>query len=174
MRRRSLWILGIGLQLLAAGSALANDSDGTHYSRWPKVRLAGFAVGAGYTRLGGPGLFGYPYGWGYGPGLYAGSFGGYGPWGWGDPFYGPLPAASFYDASLGKLKLRELDSSASIYLDGGYAGTAGKLKTMWIEPGTHELRITEGDRTFEERIYVLTGKTMTLNPELTSNGGQAR
>lgn len=165
-RSRSLMhfgITGLGLLWMLAGgrSAIASDDSSPHYSRWPKVRLAGFAVGAG-VEFGGPAWFGYPLGYGYGP---------LGPSAWGDPFFA-YPAASFYDLTMGQLKLRDVAPDAAVYLDGGYAGPAGKLKSMWIEPGTHELRIAHVGQAFEEKIYVLTGKTMTVNPENSQGGRQ--
>ena len=160
-------ILAAGAILCIFGTSLFADSSNTtgKYSRWPKIRVAGFAVGGGYSHFGALGYpgFGFPYysAFGYAPFGFFGDF-------WLDP-----PAA-YYQASLGELKLKTLDKNASIFLDGGFAGNAGQLKSMWIEPGTHEVRVTEGNRSFEERIYVLTGRSLTLHPELATEGSEKK
>jgi hypothetical protein len=144
------------LVFVAAGAAQAANSSG--YSRWPKVRLAGFSVGVGYSHFSGgyPGFgypyygFGYPfYGFAYSPFLY-------------DPLFYSVPPAYFYQDTLGKVKIEGAEKDAAIYLDGGFAGTAGKLKDMWVEPGVHDLRVTSQNHTYERRIYVLTGKTLKI------------
>lgn len=64
---------------------------------------------------------------------------------------------------MARLNLNVADKSAGVYLNGGYAGTADGLKSMWLEPGAYnlELRGPEG-QSFQRRIYVLSGKTVRL------------
>jgi hypothetical protein len=93
----------------------------------------------------GPGFYGPAYyGW-YGPGYVA-------------P-YGVVAAA--YE---GKVKIDTKMKDASVFVDGGYAGTAGQLKTFPLRPGTHiiELRDPSGQSIFQEKIDVLAGKTTKL------------
>jgi hypothetical protein len=51
-----------------------------------------------------------------------------------------------------------------VYVDGGYAGTIEHLKSFWLEPGAYDVAVTTADgRRFEQRVYVLTGKTLKLD-----------
>src|ERR1700688_5143040 len=99
--------------------------------------------------------------------FYRGYFGGpfYGPayYGWyGPSYYGPYAAAPA--PFEGKVKIDTKMKDASVFVDGGYAGTVGQLKTFPLRPGTHniELRDTSGQTIFQERIDVLAGKTTKL------------
>jgi hypothetical protein len=93
----------------------------------------------------GPGFYGPAYyGW-YGPGYYA-------------PYaFAPAPY-------LGKVKIDTKMKDASVFVDGGYAGTVGQLKTFPLRPGTHniEVRSPSGQSIFQEKIDVLAGKTTKL------------
>jgi len=96
----------------------------------------------------GPGFYGPSYyGW-YGPGYY----------GW----YGPYGEAAA--PNTGKVKLETKMKEARVYVDGGYAGTVGELKTFPLRPGTHniELRDPSGQSIFQEKIDVVVGKTTKL------------
>jgi hypothetical protein len=55
---------------------------------------------------------------------------------------------------------------ASVFVDGGYAGTVGKLKTFQLRPGSYniELRDHDGHSFYQERIEVIAGKTLKLVP----------
>lgn len=92
-----------------------------------------------------------PYGaFGYGP--YA-----YGPYGYGS--CGAVPNA-------GQVKLDTKVKDAQVFVNGSYAGTAGKLKTMWMRPGTYTIEIkAPGRARYAEKIYVIAGKKITLNPD---------
>jgi hypothetical protein len=72
-----------------------------------------------------------------------------------------------YGPGMGEVKLKSESRDAMVYIDGAYAGTADKLKSMWLEPGAYnvELRTDNGDK-FERRVYVLSGKTLQLRAEL--------
>jgi hypothetical protein len=98
-------------------------------------------IGAGF----GPG-----YGW-YGPYSYWGPYGYYGP------AYGP--------SSPGQVKLVTQNKDAQVYVDGGFAGTAGKLKKFWLAPGQHdiELRDASGNVLHQEHVTVIPGKTVDIN-----------
>jgi hypothetical protein len=143
------------LALFAATSMAADNKPGR------KVRLGGVMVNAGYSR--GPAW--YPY-YGYG------GYPGWGRWAFYDPiFYSPflhpgLYTGFGYGPNMGEVKLAGVDKEASVYLDGGYAGPASKLKSMWLEPGVYnlEVRSTACDK-FERRIYVLTGKTLQVRAQ---------
>ena len=104
------------------------------------------------------GYFGGPfygpayYGW-YGPTYY----GRYGP-----GYYGPYAVAPA--PNVGKVKIETKMKDARVYVDGGYAGTVGDLKTFPLRPGTHniELRDPSGQSIFQEKVDVLVGKTTKL------------
>jgi PEGA domain-containing protein len=85
-----------------------------------------------------------------------------------DPFY--WDRYGFYhpryvQPTTGEVKLKTDMKTASVYVDGGYAGTAGKLKHFSLPPGTHqvELRDSEGVVIAERNVQVLLGKTITLD-----------
>ena len=82
------------------------------------------------------------------------------------PFYGPYPYGAYYGVpNVGHVKLDTKVKNAEVFVDGAYAGTAGKLKTMWMRPGTYniELRAPGGEQ-FTEKIYVMAGKTVHVEP----------
>jgi hypothetical protein len=92
------------------------------------------------------------FGWGYSP-----YWGGY-PYPYGYYGYGPASGALKFDTSV---------KDAEVYIDGAYAGTVGKLKTMHLRPGNYDIEVRAAGRTqFDEKVYVAAGKTLHLNPEL--------
>ena len=102
----------------------------------------------------------------FGPGFYGPAYyGWYGPayYGW----YGPAYYAPYTFAPapyLGKVKIDTKMKDASVFVDGGYAGTVGQLKTFPLRPGAHniEVRSPSGQSIFQEKIDVLAGKTTKL------------
>jgi hypothetical protein len=90
------------------------------------VRFGGITVGAGYTHFSGPydpyGPFGYyPYGWSYASLLW-------------NPFWPGYPALLphlAYSSDKGEIKLTTDLKNADVYIDGAYAGSAFRLKSMW-------------------------------------------
>jgi hypothetical protein len=98
------------------------------------------------------GVYGPGWGW-YGPG-----WGWYGPYGWGYAYgYAPVPNS-------GEVKIENVAKDALVYVDGGYAGTAGKLKKFALQPGNHdiELRDPSGHVFQQEKINVIAGKTLEI------------
>src|SRR4030088_1292250 len=94
----------------------------------------------------------------YGPGYYYGPAW-YGP-GWGMPYgyyRGPVTGGVKFDTKM---------KDASVYVDGGYAGTVGQLKAFQLKPGSHdvELRNRDGRSFYQEHIEVVAGKTLKLVP----------
>lgn len=153
-----------------ADSAQATSEKNKRHIRWhiaPSISL-------GYAHLSGPVLFDpfYPYGF-YPYGVYPTDFiyGGYGPYPFGyAPFYAPYyypPFAFDQRAGRGQVKLSGAAKDAQIYLDGAYAGTADHLKKMWLDPGAYKLEVsTPAGQKFEKRIYVLSGKTLKIDAQL--------
>ena len=102
----------------------------------------------------GGGWYGPGWGW-YGPRWYGPAW--YGAWGWGPGYYVP---------NAGKVKIVTPDKNASVYVDGGYAGTVAKLKKFSLRPGNHEiaLRDSRGHTFYQERVQVIPGKTIEIHP----------
>ena len=90
-------------------------------------------------------------------------------WGYG-PYWGPYPYPyGYYDyvPATGAVKFDTDVKDAEVYIDGGYAGTVGKLKTMHLRPGSYDIEVRAPGRTqFDKKVYVAAGKTVHLNPEL--------
>ena len=140
-----------------------NQNDERSSGHQTHVRLGGFVVSAGYAHFW-PGA--YPYGYPYGP------F--YSPFSaalWWDPFWGfpvgyPVGYFSPGDGK-GEVKLSDAPKDASVYLNGGYAGTAEHLKSFWLDPGAYDLVLSSPDgREYQQRVYVLTGKTLKIEAKL--------
>ena len=82
-------------------------------------------------------------------------------------WYGPAYVAPYGVVPgpyAGKVKFDTKMKDASVFVDGGYAGTVGQLKTFPLRPGTHniELRDPSGQTIFQEKVDVLAGKTIKL------------
>ena len=89
------------------------------------------------------------------------------PWGWYAPYYGPYGYGPYVYPNAGEVKLDTKEKDAEVFINGAYAGTAGKLKSMWMRPGSYELEIrARGRDPYAERIYVVAGKTLHVHPNL--------
>ena len=101
----------------------------------------GVFVGSGFAPMG---YYGYGYGYG--------------------PFYRPYGA--YYGVpNAGQVKLDTKVKDAQVFVDGAFAGTSGKLKTMWMRPGTYNIELrAPGQAQFAEKIYVTAGKTVHVEP----------
>lgn len=133
-----------------------------------RIRLGGVSVSGGYMG-GGPAWWGPPY-WSSWSGM-----GMWRPWGpaWWDPmWYGGWAHPGFWNGfgqgpGMGEVKLPKMPNEAMVYLDGAFAGPAAKLRSMWLEPGRYQLEVKdENGRAWNRKIYVLSGKTLELRPEL--------
>jgi hypothetical protein len=71
---------------------------------------------------------------------------------------------------MGQIKL-DAPKGSTVYLDGAVAGSAEKLRSMWLEPGIYELQVTgeDGDE-YRKKVYVLSGKTLSIRAALTAVG----
>lgn len=91
-----------------------------------------------------------------------------------DPFWGPLspyyyPASIAYGVDKGQIQLKADPKDAAVYIDGAYAGTAKQLKNIWLDPGAYDLSVrAAGREPFQQRLYVLTGKTLGISAKLTA------
>ena len=158
-------LLPVALMLCSTATvAWASDGEGR------RIRLGGVSAGATYNR--GAAWWG-PYAYGYMPAAWGPAY--WRPWGpaWWDPFwYGGWAHPGYWNGFAqgpltGEVKLTDAPKEAMVYVDGAYAGTAGKLKNMWLEAGAYNLELRdESGRNWQKRIYVLTGKTLALKADL--------
>lgn len=145
--RRNRWSVGAVLCGLLFCAAAAQA----------RVRLGGVFVSGGYSHFSGPY---YPYGYGW-----------YGPFGYDPFFYSPYFLSPYYSTgfargpNMGEVRLRTDRRQAEVFLDGAYAGTVGELKHIWLQPGAYNLEIRENDASYTRRIYVLSGKSVRIEPQ---------
>jgi hypothetical protein len=88
--------------------------------------------------------------------------------GWYDPFWGPYPYRPYVysEPTTGKVKLDTKDKSAEVYVDGSYAGTVKELKSLRLRGGSYTIEVRgPGDRNYAEKVYVVPGKTIHLDPD---------
>ena len=134
------------------------------------VRLGTVTVGASYTRFSDNFFVSpfwaygfYPYYFGYAPFFYDPSYRSY--------FFEPYAAGFAYGPDKGEVRLDAKPSSASVYLNDAYAGSAGKLKHIWLEPGAYDLTVAAADGSeFHQRIYVLSGKSLKIHARIIAQG----
>jgi len=147
----------------------SSDKDSPAEKRKFRLRLGGVSVGAGYSYLSGPYYYPYAYPFGYAPfGFYPGNWVAASYW---YPISSPYP---FYTPDAfrsgdgrGEIRLTTDPKEAKVYIDGGYAGTADKLKTLWLDPGAYDLTVSaDGREDFHERLYVLSGKSLKISAKL--------
>lgn len=134
--------------------------------RKTRVRLGAVRVGIGYTRFSGSGFYPYPYAYRF-PYWYTPLF--WDPfWSYYAPFYHPGFFTGFpYADDKGEVRLTAEPRQAEVFLDGAYAGTADHLKSIWLEPGAYSLSVRAANREpFEQRIYVLSGRTLRITAAL--------
>lgn len=142
-----------GLLIHSVSAAFGDEGQAAKPSqpaRKTRVKLGPVTVGGFYSHLSGPGYYGYPYysrySYPYAPFYHPGFFPGFGP-----------------AADKGEVKLQAEPKTAEVFLDGAYAGVAGDLKSMWLDPGAYNLTVKAEQRApFAQRIYVLTGKTLRI------------
>ena len=84
--------------------------------------------------------------------------------------YTPMPRVRVPRArkvTTGEVKLKTEDKTASVYIDGGFAGKAEKLKKIDLRPGKHLIEVKdESGRSFKQRVYVTKGKTVEVVADL--------
>jgi PEGA domain len=92
--------------------------------------------------------------------------------GWYSPFWGSYwgPAyGGYYYAhpNSGEIKLDTKVKDAEVFINGAYAGTTHQNKSMYLRPGSYNIEIREaGHPQFAQNVYVVSGKTLHLHPEL--------
>jgi hypothetical protein len=153
-----------------------SDQDSKAAKHKTHFHLGEVTVGAGYTNFGhsliAPFYPYYPYG--------VSTIGTFHTLLFEDLIYGRLyypPYDLTYAITKGEVRLQSLgrNKNAAVYIDNAYAGTAGKLKHMWLDPGAYDLVLKAADASsFHQRIYVLSGKTLKITPEFKMNRSTPR
>jgi len=95
----------------------------------------------------------------------------YRPYGWGPGWYGPYWGPPYAVVPYtGQVKIKTNDKNAAVFVDGGYAGQAAKLKKFALRPGAHniELRDPSGHAFYQERVQVIPGKTVEIHADYLS------
>ncbi len=172
MRKSMLWI---ALPLLITPLSGAQDSADTpepqpavessgsvEVKHRPRFRLGGISLGAGYHHLSGSPFF-RPYYYPY--------YGGY-PY-WLDPLYYPAFTRTQLrgPAPQGQVRLRVSPARATVFVDGAYAGTASDLEKFQLPVGAYTLKLSApGYRDFEQRLYLLSGKKLKVDVDLSPEG----
>ena len=106
------------------------------------------AAGRGFARVG--------------PSYYGGYYRPY----WG-PYWGPAYGGYYTNPNAGEVKLDTKVKDAGVFINGAYAGTTHQNKSMHLRSGSYTIEIKEAGRTrYAEKIYVVAGKTLHLQPEL--------
>jgi hypothetical protein len=91
----------------------------------------------------------------------------YGPAFYGPVWYGPAWVGPYgYVPNAGSVKIDTHMKDAAVFVDGGYAGTVGQLKTFHLRAGAHdlELRGPDSHTFYQEGITVVAGKTLKIQP----------
>jgi hypothetical protein len=91
------------------------------------------------------------------------------PWGWGPFPYGVYAPYEIYTpaySNAGEVALKTNVKDADVFINGAYAGKAGKLKSMWLLANAYSLEVRAPGRTpFKEKIYVVAGKTLKVEAD---------
>ena len=154
-------------------STTSNEPAGSvEASKQTRVRLGGISFTGGYSHFSGPAYWGPPYYGYYDSPFWSPFWQTYFPYG-GVGFSGFYPAYNFqHGPNMGEIKLQAEPMTASVFINDAYAGRVQDLKSMSLEPGVYNLRIEmEGRPGFVRRIYVLSGKTLKIEANLTATKG---
>jgi hypothetical protein len=149
----------------AEGKKSLKESEDSGDKGKTHLRLGTVWLGAAYSHYRGPY---YPYGpYGFYPGdwVYASLW---------HPIWSPYPyyPAGYFDHNdgRGEIRLTADPKMAEVYIDGAYAGTADRLKSMWLDPGAYDLTVSASDReSFHQRVYVLSGKSLKITAKLNAD-----
>ena len=95
-----------------------------------------------------------------------GGYGFYGGPAWYPGWYGPYWGPYYAYPATGTVKIVTNAKNEPIYVDGGYVGVTGKTKKLALRPGNHtiEVRDTIENRRYQERVYVIAGRTVKIYP----------
>jgi hypothetical protein len=104
----------------------------------------------------------------YGGPVFYGGFGGglYPAYAWG-PAWGPWYGPYYGVPNAGEVEIVTKHKGDQIFVDGGFAGRTGELKTFPLRAGTHtlELRNADGQTFYQERINVIAGKKLKIKSD---------
>ncbi len=154
-------------------TAQNEDKDSGPEKRKWCLRLGGISVGAGYSHFSGPIYPPYAYPYAYAPfGFYPGEWSRL-PTGIRWEACTPTTGRDRSPTGTGEGRLIADPKAAEVYINGGYAGTADKLKTLWLDPGAYDLTVSAaGRQPFHQRLYVLSGKSLKITAKLSAEAAK--
>ncbi|MBZ5554888.1 MAG: hypothetical protein LAO21_19405 [Acidobacteriia bacterium] len=187
MRKRQMHVARILLVLLLGGSCIvpslvraadeqvwpASGKEATGVEVIPEhgVKVGSISLGAFYSYSAG-----CPFPYSCSPYFWDPFYYGFWPSYWVYPsFYPAYHPGYFLPGQGGEVRLQTNAKTAEVYLNSAFAGIAGHLKSFWLAPGVYELEIrTEKGVILQQRIYVLTGKTIRVKAALAEQEKEAR
>lgn len=98
-----------------------------------------------------------------------------GAWGWFGPYgaygmyrpYGIYQPLGIHERNIGEIKLDVNVKNAKVYLNGAFAGTADKLKSIRLKADAYSLELrAPGYTSFTQKIFVIAGKTVPVHAKL--------
>lgn len=102
------------------------------------------------------------------------------PWGWYGPFgyYGVYEPYGFYhpimvnNGNTGEVKLATNVKNAEVFINGAYAGTASKLKSIRLRADAYNLELrAPGYAPYAKKVFVVAGKTLRVHVDLLPGAG---
>lgn len=90
-------------------------------------------------------------------------------WGWYEPYWGPYsyPYGYYSAPATGEVKFDTKSKDTQVFINGAYAGTTDKLKKVNLPPGSYNIELRGPNQpNFGEKIYVIAGKTLHINPNM--------
>lgn len=156
-----------------SNAASKEQTESVEASKQSRIRLGGISLTGGYSRFSGPAYWGPPFYGYYDSQFWTPFWQSHFPYG-GAAFSGFYPAYNFRRGpSMGEIKLQAEPVTASVFINDAYAGRVQDLRSISLVPGVYNLKIeTEGRPGFARRIYVLSGKTLKIEANLTAAKGE--
>ena len=91
-------------------------------------------------------------------------------WGWGTPFWWDYYPYYYPADSRGTVKIKDGNKLDMVYLNGAYAGTVDKMKSIQLDPGQYRIQVKhEQKELIDRQVYVVAGKTVEVR--VTPNTG---
>jgi hypothetical protein len=142
-------------------------------SKQTRVYVGGVSLTTGYNRFSGPGYWETPFYGSYGSQFWTPFWRSHSPYD-GFAISGFYPAHNFQGGpNMGEIKLQAEPITASVFINDAYAGRVQDLRSMSLEPGVYNLRIeADGYPGFARKVYVLSGKTLKIEADLTAAKGE--
>lgn len=164
------WVFADG-QSDESQAASSGRAGSVEASKQPRILFGGISLTSGYNRYANPVYWRPPFYGYYNSQFWTPFWQSHSPYG---SFSGFYSGYNFQRGpSLGEIKLQVEPMTASVLINDAYAGQVQDLRSISLEPGVYSLRIeTEGLPGFAQRVYVLSGKTLKIEVDLTAAKGE--